>query len=75
MMTCAQMTRLVTDYLEGAMPLSRRLRFQLHLGLCRHCRRYLRQMKLTVAALGGVMEPIPEPEMASLLQQFRSWKS
>ena len=75
MLTCEQMTRLVTDYLEGAMPLGRSLRFQLHLGLCRHCRRHLRQMKLTVAALGAMREPIPEPAMAALLEQFRGWKA
>jgi predicted anti-sigma-YlaC factor YlaD len=74
MLTCEQMTALVTEYLEGAMPLPRYLLFQLHLGMCRHCRRYLRQMKLTVAALGGVREPIPEPAMAALLEQFRGWK-
>ena len=76
MMTCARMTALVTDYLEGRLPLARRLRFQLHLGLCHHCRRYLRQMRRTIAAVGQLpREPIPDATMGELLKQFRTWKA
>jgi anti-sigma factor RsiW len=75
MLTCQQMTELVTAYLEGALPWSDRFRFQLHLGTCRHCRRYLRQMRTTVRLLGRVpAEPVPDAVMQSLLAQFRAWK-
>jgi predicted anti-sigma-YlaC factor YlaD len=74
MLTCKQITELVTEYLEGRMPLRERIRFQVHLGMCRHCRRYLAQMKTTIRALGFL-----EPAYASgipneLLQRFRTWK-
>ncbi len=74
MLTCSQMTDLVTEYLEGKMPLAQRLRFQLHVGLCRHCRRYLSQMRATIRAL-GLLRPviIPEPP-GELLRRFRAWK-
>lgn len=73
-LTCQQMTALITDYLEGRMPFLDRARFQLHIGMCRHCRRYLRQMKLSVAALGGMPpEPVPEDVMESLLEHFAGW--
>jgi len=75
MLTCQQMTELVTAYLEGALPFPDRLRFQFHLGTCRHCRRYLRQMRTTVRLLRRVRaEPVPDAVMQSLLERFRSWK-
>lgn len=74
MLTCQQMTALITDYLEGRMRLIDRARFQLHIGMCRHCRRYLRQMKLSVAVLGDMPpEPVPDEVMASLLERFGDW--
>ena len=54
MLTCQQMTTLITDFLEGRLPFMDRARFQLHIGMCKNCRRYLRQMKLSVAALRGL---------------------
>ncbi len=69
------MTELVTDYLEGRLPLPRRVRFQLHLGMCRHCRAYLRQMKATIRTLGRLpQEPIPPHIADDLLRRFRNWK-
>jgi len=76
MLTCRQMTELVTDHLEGRLPLGDRLRFQLHLGLCFRCRRYLRQMRLTIATLGKLPDqPMPAAVQAELLARFRGWKA
>lgn len=74
MLTCSQMTDLVTEYLEGRLSLKQRLRFQLHVGLCRHCRRYLSQMKMMIQAL-GLLRPVSVPELpGELLRRFRAWK-
>ena len=43
--TCREIAELITDYLEGSLTLTQRLRFQMHMGLCFACRNYLRQMK------------------------------
>ena len=40
-MTCAWTTDLMTDYLEGALPLHRLLGFKLHLRICPRCRAFL----------------------------------
>jgi anti-sigma factor RsiW len=75
MLNCQQMTALITDYLEGRLPFMDRARFQLHIGMCQHCRRYLRQMKLSVAVLGKMPpEPVPDDVMESLLARFGGWK-
>lgn len=75
MLTCAEVTELVTSYLEGEMAWRRRVAFRLHLGWCRHCRAYLRQMRSTVRVLGRVPdEPIPtevRDELARRLAAMR----
>lgn len=75
MLTCRELTELVTDYLEGRLRVVERLRFQLHLGMCRHCRAHLRQMRLTVRTLGALpAEPISADVRDELLSRFRSWR-
>lgn len=73
MLTCQQLTELVTDYMEGRLPLRQRMRVQMHLGMCRRCRAYLRQMRLTVRTLGemSTKEPMPDDVRDELLRRFR----
>lgn len=76
MLTCQELTELVTDYLEGHQSLIERLRFEVHLGMCRHCRAYLRQMKHTVHTLGRLSEDeIPADVSERLMARFRDWRS
>ncbi len=76
MLTCREMTELVTDRLEGRLGFRDRLRFELHLGLCQECRAYLRQIAAAVAALGRLpAEPIPPAVRDELLRRFRSWRA
>jgi anti-sigma factor RsiW len=73
MLTCKELTEIVTDYLEGRLSFMQRLQFHLHVGMCRHCRAYLRQMKMTVKTLGKLPdEPIPAGVRDELLERFRS---
>ncbi len=73
MLTCRQITGLVTDYLEGRLPLGQRLRFQVHLGMCRNCRWYLSQMKSTIRTLNW-LRPASIPEVPEeILRRFRDW--
>lgn len=75
MLTCRQITELVTEYAEGSLSFMDRVRFQLHLGLCRNCRRYVRQVKATVAALGLLPPPeLPAELEQELMRRFDSWK-
>jgi anti-sigma factor RsiW len=75
MLTCKELTELVTDYLEGRMSFMERVSFHLHLGMCDRCRAYLRQMKLTVKTLGKLPdEPIPAGVRDELMVRFRSMR-
>jgi len=75
MITCQRLAELVTEYTEGRLGVADRLRFELHLGLCRDCRAYLRQLKATAAALGRLPEPeLPAALKDELLRRFAGWK-
>jgi anti-sigma factor RsiW len=75
MLTCKQITELVTAYAEGQLPLMDRLRFRLHIGMCPACRTYVRQLQVTARALGKLPEPeIPPDLQAELMRRFEGWK-
>jgi predicted anti-sigma-YlaC factor YlaD len=72
MLTCQQLTELVTDYLEGRLSFAERVSFQMHIGMCAHCRNYFRQMKATVRAVGMVpSDVVPSAMRDELLARFR----
>ena len=74
MLTCQQLTELVTEYLEGNLSFGQRLSFQFHVGMCRSCRSYLRQMRLPTTVLGHVPPiEIPDGVRAELLARFQGW--
>ena len=77
-MTCRELTGLCTDYLEGKLGFGERLRFQLHLGICSHCRAYLKQMRGLVRELHAAGKPVelpppPDAVRAELLERFRKF--
>ena len=52
--TCRELVQLVTDYLEGQIAAVERHAIDAHLGDCPGCDEYVRQMRLTIAALRGL---------------------
>jgi len=74
-LSCQELTELVTDYLEGRLDLGDRLRFHLHIGMCRNCRAFLRARRMTIRAVGALpADPIPSNVRDELLERFRDWK-
>jgi anti-sigma factor RsiW len=49
MTTCQELEGFIVDYLDGTLPERQRLKFELHLRMCRDCRRYLEQYNRTIA--------------------------
>jgi len=75
-LSCQELVELVTAYLEAALPLEERERFEEHLDECGNCHEYLAQMRTTIE-LAGELTPeslIPGAERA-LLEAFRTWRS
>lgn len=49
-MTCREaIDEFLLEYVEGKLTLSERIRFNLHLAICSHCRRYLDSYRKTLA--------------------------
>ena len=57
--TCRDMSELVTDYLDGALPLRARLEARMHLFLCTACQQYFDQIRQTVRLLGDASRAAP----------------
>lgn len=62
MLTCRQLVAQSSDLLDGQLGIRQRLALRRHLLLCRHCRRFMRQLRLTQATL----RRLPEPPCADL---------
>ena len=74
MLTCKEITELVTAFAEGQLGLLDRIRFRLHISMCRNCRAYVRQLRVTAKGLGKLPEPeYPADVQAELLHHFETW--
>ena len=60
-LVCREFVELVTDYLEGALPETERLRFEAHLAECDGCSGYLEDMRRLVGTLHETPSPPPDP--------------
>ena len=75
MLTCAELVRLVSDYLDGNLDTAQTQRFEAHISICPPCRGYLAQIRETKSQVGRLTdESLPEPMQAHLLDAFRNWK-
>ena len=73
--TCQEFVELVTEYLEGAMSPSERVRFEAHIDHCDGCREYLVAVPRDDHVVGHLPPETIEPAAeAKLLDVFRDWK-
>lgn len=71
-LTCRELVELVTDYLEGALALATRARFDEHIAGCQGCTAYMSQIRETLRLLGRLTEEsVPDESRDSLLAAFR----
>ena len=62
MLKCVEVVAVTSDYLDGQLRFSDGLSVRTHLAICRNCRRFVRQMRLTLR----VLQQMPEPEVINL---------
>ncbi|SDH37227.1 anti-sigma factor family protein [Pseudomonas panipatensis] len=62
MLTCKQLVALSSDLLDSQLSLREKLAVRRHLLVCRNCRRFLKQMRLTRATL-RLLPEAPSPEL------------
>jgi anti-sigma factor RsiW len=69
---CRGIVEVVTDYLEDALSPAEVEVIDRHLAVCEGCRRYLAQMRITIATLGGLGDDdVPLELRTRLLDAFR----
>ena len=59
MLRCVQFVEQLSEVEEGTASLTTRLSFRLHRLTCRHCRRYLRQMRAVRAVMRNALGEPP----------------
>ena len=75
-MNCIQLVDLVTDYLEGSMPVEQRARFDEHIASCDGCTTYMEQFRITIRLTGMLSEEEISPDVRdTLLGVFRDWRT
>jgi len=74
--SCRTATAMVTDAQEGKLSMWGRVRYRLHMGICKHCTRYRQQLETTRDELSTLSteDPVSPDTKASLLEQFRAAK-
>ncbi len=74
-LTCQELVELVTDYLDEALPVRDRERFEAHLLDCDECPIYLEQIRVTIRTVGTLTEQrMSQMAKDDLLRHFRTWK-
>ena len=74
-LTCNELTEVLTDYLEGTMPLEDRARFDAHLAICDGCVTYVDQMRQVIKTVRELRaDDVEATAPDNLLEAFRAWK-
>lgn len=75
-MQCSELVELVTDYLEGSMPVDERARLDEHVSGCDGCARYLEHLRITIQLTGMLSQEQVAPDAReTLLRVFRDWRA
>jgi len=71
MLSCKDVTRLISDSMDRSLPLGKRIGVRLHLMICRFCVRYERQLQLIRDTVRRITDP-PDPPAALPLDALSS---
>jgi len=78
-LVCIEFVEIVTDYLDGALPVPERERFERHFDACPHCALYLAQLREAITLTGRLtVEDVDalQPEARhELLAAFRTFQA
>ncbi len=73
--TCEELVAVASDYLEGRLRPSERVRLEEHLAECEGCTTYLEQLRRTITLIGELREEhVPPEAFERLVGVFRAWR-
>lgn len=70
MLTCRKLVKESDQLLAGELPWHRRLSINFHLLICRHCRRYVAQLRLLIAAVPFIHRKATDQEVDKVMQNL-----
>jgi hypothetical protein len=62
MLSCKALVARASEFLDGELGLGQRMSVRMHLAMCRHCRRFIKQVRLSQA----VLRKLPPGQSAEL---------
>lgn len=66
---CRQVVEVLTDYLEGVLPVEDRAALEQHLVLCEECATFLDQLRTTIGLTGRLRaEDVPDAVMSTVMR-------
>jgi anti-sigma factor RsiW len=72
-LACVDAVEIMTEYLEGALPIAEARRLERHLETCSGCTDYLDQLRTIAGSLSGLTEDsLPAAMRDDLIAAFRS---
>lgn len=71
MLKCREVPAEVSLNIDAELPWRRRLALRIHVLMCSHCRRYLRQARQIATAWRSYGEPASEAEVSAVLDACR----
>ena len=73
MITCKELNRLLTDYVDKKVPLSKRILIKIHLIRCKNCRRVYKQFKKMLKMTGKInLMEVNSDAIEMLMPLFKS---
>jgi len=76
MMSCKDITENANGYIDRELPFMLRMKMQVHLFMCIHCRRYVSQLQTTISALRKMRKPpsVDEDTVESIVNNLKTYK-
>ena len=71
MLKCQHVEQRADALIDGErLPITERLALRTHLMICRHCRRYLRQLRALVRTLRGSLDTLSDKNTEALVERI-----
>ena len=73
MLSCKDITEKASEYLDQELPFFTRLKVKIHLRMCQNCDRYVKQLQITIRALGKMNKPetVTDAKVDSILNNLK----
>ena len=71
MLKCREFIDTADALIDGELSARQRLSMRLHWFICRHCRRYLRQLRALLSAIPFMHKPASDNEVERVMQGLR----